>query len=111
MAWSITGDGLYAPKHNSMSFFYWQTINHTNSSLYGSRVARQCTNRSARHNFMPWDIWYDMLVRPGHSKAIPLGLDAELPVDARDQLLRLLASEPVERPKNAKAVKRWLEQV
>ena len=58
-------------------------------------------------------IWYDMLVRPGHSEDIDLSRldEIELPVDARDLLLRLLASEPVERPKNAKAVKRWLEQV
>jgi len=58
-------------------------------------------------------IWYSMIVRPEPNEAIDLSRleETELPFDARDLLIRLLASDPNERPKNAKAVKRWLEQV
>ena len=58
-------------------------------------------------------IWYDMVVRPQPLDDINLShlQETELSPDARGLLLRLLASERDERPKNAKAVKRWLEQV
>lgn len=58
-------------------------------------------------------IWYDMIVRPEPDEDIDLSRleEMELSFDARELLVRLLASDPNERPKNAKAVKRWLEQV
>ena len=58
-------------------------------------------------------IWYDMIVRPAGGEKIDLLLLEEraLSIDARDLLVRLLATDPGERPKNAKAVKRWLDQV
>jgi serine/threonine protein kinase len=58
-------------------------------------------------------IWYDMIVRPQPDEDIALSRleGMELPIDARDLLIRLLATEPDERPRSAKAVKRWLEQV
>ena len=58
-------------------------------------------------------IWYDMIVRPEPDEDIDLSRleEMELSFDARELLVRLLASDPDERPKNAKAVKRWLEQV
>jgi eukaryotic-like serine/threonine-protein kinase len=58
-------------------------------------------------------IWYDMVVRPESGEKIDLSRleDTELPFDARDLLIRLLATDPKERPGNAKAMKRWLEQI
>ena len=58
-------------------------------------------------------IWYDMIVRPAGDEKIDLLLleEQDLSIDARDLLVRLLATDPGERPKNAKAVKRWLDQV
>ncbi|MGZ3612093.1 MAG: hypothetical protein ACXWPS_08780 [Ktedonobacteraceae bacterium] len=54
-----------------------------------------------------------MIVRPAGDEKIDLLLleEQDLPIDARDLLVRLLATDPGERPKNAKAVKRWLDQV
>ncbi len=58
-------------------------------------------------------IWYDMIVRPEPNEDIDLLRleEVELPLDVCDLLVRLLSPDPNERPKNAKAVKRWLEQV
>lgn len=58
-------------------------------------------------------IWYDMLVRPEPDEDIDLSQleKTELSPDARDLLSRLLSLNPDERPRNARAVKRWLEQV
>ena len=58
-------------------------------------------------------IWYDMAVRPEPDEGINLSRlqETELSPDARDLLVRLLAADPNQRPQNAKAVKRWLEQV
>jgi eukaryotic-like serine/threonine-protein kinase len=58
-------------------------------------------------------IWYDLIIRPGSGESIDLSRleETELPFDARDLLVRLLDSDPNERPRSAKAVKRWLEQV
>jgi serine/threonine protein kinase len=59
-------------------------------------------------------IWYDMIVHPeGPDEDIDLSRleGTDLPADALDLLVRLLSSDPDQRPRNAKAVKRWLEQV
>jgi hypothetical protein len=72
-------------------------------------------------------IWYDMAVHTStqessehsqksgkHSRGSPLHFNVEeisLHPDARDLLARLLAPDPHDRPRSAKAVKRWLEQV
>jgi serine/threonine protein kinase len=58
-------------------------------------------------------IWYDMMIRPEPGEKIDLSRLEEtgLPLDARDLLVRLLAPDAKDRPRNAKAVKRWLEQV
>ena len=58
-------------------------------------------------------IWYDMLVRPEPGEDINLSQVEKmgLPIDATALLLRLLSPDPDQRPRNAKAVKRWLEQV
>jgi serine/threonine-protein kinase len=58
-------------------------------------------------------IWYEMIVRPEPDEKIDLSRleEIDLPIDAYDLLIRLLASDFDERPKNAKAVKRWLEQI
>ena len=58
-------------------------------------------------------IWYDMLLRPEPNEEIHLSRleETELHQDARDLLTRLLSPNPDDRPRSAKAVKRWLEQV
>ncbi len=58
-------------------------------------------------------IWYDMLARPEPREKIDFARleEIKLSSDARDLLVRLLAPEAKDRPKNARAVKRWLEQV
>jgi len=58
-------------------------------------------------------IWYDMAVRPQPDEDINLSRlqETSLSPDARELLTRLLDSDPNQRPQNAKAVKRWLEQV
>ena len=58
-------------------------------------------------------IWYDMAVRPEPDEPIDLARleKTTLHQDARELIVRLMASEPDERPRSAKAVKRWLEQV
>ncbi len=58
-------------------------------------------------------IWYDMLFRPKPNEDIDLSQveKMELPKDATALLVRLLSPDRDERPRNAKAVKRWLEQV
>lgn len=58
-------------------------------------------------------IWYDMVVRPESDEGIVLSRleESALSSDARDLLLKLLATNPDERPRNAKAVRRWLEQI
>ena len=59
-------------------------------------------------------IWYDMIVNPKpDEKSIGLSRleGAALPVDAHDLLTRLLSFDPDDRPRSARAVKRWLEQV
>lgn len=58
-------------------------------------------------------IWYDMAVRPEPDEVLDLSRleKTGLSGDARDLLSRLLSHDPVERPQNAKAAKKWLEQV
>ena len=58
-------------------------------------------------------IWYDMAVRPQALDDINLSqlAETELSADARELIIRLLDPDPELRPQNAKAVKRWLEQV
>nr|HET6903902.1 NERD domain-containing protein [Ktedonobacteraceae bacterium] len=58
-------------------------------------------------------IWYDMAVRPEPDEGLDLSRleKTVLSDDARHLLSRLLADDPAERPQNAKAAKRWLEQV
>lgn len=58
-------------------------------------------------------IWYDMVLRP--EPGVPIVLeqleDAHLSFAAHQLMSSLLSSNPEDRPKNAKAVKRWLEQI
>jgi len=58
-------------------------------------------------------IWYDMAVRPEPDEDLDLSRleKTELSSDARDLLSRMLSHDPAERPQNAKAAKKWLEQV
>ena len=58
-------------------------------------------------------IWYDMAVRPEPDEELDLSRleKTVLSDDARDLLSRLLSDDPAERPQNAKAAKKWLEQV
>ncbi len=58
-------------------------------------------------------IWYDMVLHVKSEEEIDLSrlAETELSEDARYLLSKLLASDPNERPKRAKAVKRWLEQI
>jgi serine/threonine protein kinase len=58
-------------------------------------------------------IWYDMAVRPEPDEKLDLSQleKTVLSKDARDLLSRLLSDDPAERPQNAKAAKKWLEQV
>jgi len=58
-------------------------------------------------------IWYDMAVRPEPGEDLDLSRleKTGLSDDARDLLSRLLSHDPAERPQNAKAAKKWLEQV
>lgn len=58
-------------------------------------------------------IWYDMITHPQPDEDINLSQVEKmgLPTDASALLVRLLSPDPDERPRNARAVKRWLEQV
>jgi eukaryotic-like serine/threonine-protein kinase len=58
-------------------------------------------------------IWYDMIVRLEPHEEIDLARleGKEISLDARDLLTRLLNPDPDERPKSAKAMKKWLEQI
>ncbi len=58
-------------------------------------------------------IWYDMLAHPEPDEAIDLSQLSKLglPKDASALLVSLLSHDPNNRPRNARAVKRWLEQV
>ena len=58
-------------------------------------------------------IWYDMLVRPEPTENIDLSRIEKIgiPTDASALLVSLLSPDPDRRPRNARAVKRWLEQV
>lgn len=58
-------------------------------------------------------IWYDMAVRPEPDDVLALSRieQTELSPDARDLLSRMVSPDPSERPQNAKAAKKWLEQV
>ncbi len=58
-------------------------------------------------------IWYDMAVRPEPDEILELSQleKTGLSADARDLLSRMVSHDPAMRPQNAKAAKKWLEQV
>ena len=87
----------------------WQSSRYTAPEL--QKNAREADVRSDL--YAVGAIWYDMLFRPEPYEEIDLSRleQTELSAEARDLLTRLLSSDPNERPRNARAVKRWLELV